>query len=151
MKCWSRWSGSLEHRGAADTTPGFFGSLWLGLVAYGGGVCGVHWVWSLTGEQLPSMLPQPSISIRAGSEVMAWQHLWVPSSSSGTLPLVLHLVCELNAGCHALHGKTCHLVNGTDEELQSNQCSTPMYSSVGSMKPLQPFACYKFLNASPGI
>ena len=82
---------------------------------------------------------------------MPWECLWVPSTCSGTLPLVLHLVCELNAGCHALHGKTCLLVNGIDEKLQSNQCSTLMYGSVGSLKPLYLFACYGFLNASPSI
>lgn len=127
--------------------------LWFPVAGPGGlwGVCGVHWVWSPTGGQPPSMLPQPSISVGAGSEVMPCEHFWVPSSCSGILPLVFCHIHELNAGCHALHGKTCLFVIGIDGKLQNNQRSTLMYSSVGSLKPLQLFARYRFLNASPSI
>lgn len=120
--------------GAQRCCPHHTGVLWLPAAGPGGlwGVCSIHWACSPTGGQPPSTWPQPFISMGASSEVMPWECLWVPSTCSGTLPLVLHLVCELNAGCHALHRKTCLLVNGIDEKLQSNQCSTLMHGSVGS-------------------
>lgn len=97
--------------GAQRCCPHHTGVLWLPAAGPGGlwGVCSIHWAWRPTGGQPPSTWPQPFISRGAGSELMPWECLWVPSTCSGTLPLVLHLVCELNAGCHALHGKTCLL------------------------------------------
>lgn len=145
-KWWSRWSGSLKHRGAAHTTPGFFGSLWLGL----GGLwrslgvkpyrratplhvaTALHWRGScLWGYALGAPLGAQLLlwHLASGASSHLWIKCWVPCSPWKNLPL----------------GKWHRWEAAKQSTLHS------YVQFCGSLKSLQLFARYKFLNAFPSI